>query len=447
LRGRRFWRDALRRRFLVAADVAAVATAAATVEVWGGGVDAARAVALYLPGWIVVAKVCGLYDRDHRALRHLTLDELPQIVVWALAGAAGLTMLQIPLPGDGLSSPERVRVWAVLVVAAVVLRSLARFAWRGIVPPERVVVLGGGALAAAARRKIELFSDMHVDVVRELEPPLDAEGALERVLDDVERVIVATPSLDERLLTDLLRVTRAKRVKLSVVPPIRTALGTAVQLSHVADLPLVEYHTWDASRTTLLAKRCLDICVAALALAVLSPLLVVVAVAVRLTSPGPAFFIQTRAGVRGKPFRMFKFRTMVADAHARRADVVDLDRLDGPSYKLRRDPRVTALGRILRQTSLDELPQLLNVLRGDMSLVGPRPEEVEVVQRYQPEHTFRLTVKPGLTGPMQVYGRGALSFEERLSVERDYVENVSLGRDLRILGMTIGSVFRRSGAF
>jgi lipopolysaccharide/colanic/teichoic acid biosynthesis glycosyltransferase len=127
--------------------------------------------------------------------------------------------------------------------------------------------------------------------------------------------------------------------------------------------------------------------------------------------------------------------------------VVSLDALAEPVFKLREDPRITPLGRLLRRTSLDELPQLVNVLRGDMSLVGPRPEQLEVVALYRPEHMFRLEVKPGLTGPMQVYGRGELTMEERLAVERDYVENVSIGRDMRILLLTIAVVLRGDGAY
>jgi lipopolysaccharide/colanic/teichoic acid biosynthesis glycosyltransferase len=175
--------------------------------------------------------------------------------------------------------------------------------------------------------------------------------------------------------------------------------------------------------------------------------MLLILVAVRLEGQGPRMFVQWRAGRDGQPFRLYKFRTMVADAEQRLADVVSLDELAEPVFKLREDPRVTPLGRVLRRTSLDELPQLVNVVRGDMSLVGPRPEQLEVVARYRPEHMFRLEVKPGLTGPMQVYGRGELTMDERLAVERDYVENVSIGRDMRILLLTIGVVMRGNGAY
>ena len=140
---------------------------------------------------------------------------------------------------------------------------------------------------------------------------------------------------------------------------------------------------------------------------------------------------------------MFKFRTMVEGADDRLSEIVDIAELDEPAFKLRDDPRVTSVGRLLRRTSLDELPQLLNVLRAEMSLVGPRPEQVEIVEHYTPEQRFRLTVKPGMTGPMQVYGRGALDFDERLAVERDYIENMSVGRDLRIIALTFAPVLRR----
>ena len=144
---------------------------------------------------------------------------------------------------------------------------------------------------------------------------------------------------------------------------------------------------------------------------------------------------------------MHKFRTMVADAEDRLADVVRLDDLREPMFKLSADPRVTRVGRFLRRLSLDELPQLWNVLRGEMSIVGPRPEQVELVERYRPEHRFRLSVKPGITGPMQVFGRGDLTFHERLAVELDYIENVSLARDLRILVETVPVALKGSGAY
>jgi lipopolysaccharide/colanic/teichoic acid biosynthesis glycosyltransferase len=170
-------------------------------------------------------------------------------------------------------------------------------------------------------------------------------------------------------------------------------------------------------------------------------------VAIRLDSRGPVIFTQFRAGTGGRPFRMYKLRTMTADAEESLSEIVRLEDLREPMFKLPNDPRVTRVGRLLRRFSFDELPQLVNVLRGQMSIVGPRPEQVELVERYAPEHRFRLEVKPGMTGPMQVFGRGELSFGERLAVELDYVENMSLGRDLRILFQTAPAIIRGTGAF
>jgi len=224
-------------------------------------------------------------------------------------------------------------------------------------------------------------------------------------------------------------------------------LGTAVRLSHIAELPVIEYGTWGTSWSTMAMKRGLDVIGSAVAIVILSPLMLVIAVAVRLDSKGPALFRQLRAGRNGKPFRILKFRTMCPDAEERISEVISVDELTEPMYKLRHDPRVTRVGRVLRRTSLDELPQLFNVLRGDMSLVGPRPEEVWLVERYDETQRFRLQMRPGMTGPMQVHGRGELNFQERIAVEREYVENYSLRKDPKIMLRTVSAIFRANGAY
>jgi len=295
------------------------------------------------------------------------------------------------------------------------------------------------------QRKLELFPDIHARVV-DVRRTLPSAG-LGHELEGVDRVIFATSSADESLPGALLAACRRRQLKLSAVPPGAAMFGGAVELAFVADLPLLEYATWGVSRATLLLKRAVDIAAAALGLVALFPVLVLTALAIRLDSRGSVVFAQTRAGFRGRPFRMYKFRTMIANAETMLEDVVELGSLREPVFKLRNDPRVTRVGRIIRRTSLDELPQLVNVLLGQMSLVGPRPEQVELVERYTPEERLRLAVKPGLTGPMQVFGRGELTFEERLAVESDYVENLSLARDLQILLLTLKAVVAGNGAF
>jgi exopolysaccharide biosynthesis polyprenyl glycosylphosphotransferase len=275
---------------------------------------------------------------------------------------------------------------------------------------------------------------------------LDEWGSLV-VTERIDRVIVALRDLDEETLSRVASSCRSLGVKLSVAPPLRAMLGTAVDLHHLAELPLIEFRTWDPSRSTELLKRTMDVVGAGVAIVALFPWLLLIAVAVKLDSTGPALFRQTRAGRAGDPFEMLKFRTMVADAAERLHELVDVDRLSEPAFKLKEDPRITRVGRFLRRTSLDELPQLINVLRGEMSLVGPRPEEVWLVDRYGEADRFRLEMRPGMTGPMQVHGRGELSFQERMSVEREYVENYSLRKDVKILFQTLATVVGGRGAF
>jgi exopolysaccharide biosynthesis polyprenyl glycosylphosphotransferase len=441
-------RELLLRRMLAAADIVAVVSATAILTTAGLGLTGAAWAMLLTPGWLVLAKLFGLYDRDRKALRHLTADELQSLFLWALTGTGALTIVFQASPAGALEARSAVLNCAVIFTSSVVLRSATRALWRTVVPAERAIILGTGPLAAAARRKLDLFPDMHVQLLDEwndLEPhELDS---LDGRLDGVDRVIVASQALDEVVVARLVDVCRRHRTRLSVVPPARGMFGTAVRLTHVAELPVVEYNTAGVGRSTLILKRALDIAVSAVGLVVLAPLLVVIGAALRATSRGPALFVQSRAGRRGRPFRMLKFRTMGADAEARLCDVVSLKDLPEPVFKLRRDPRVTRVGRVLRRTSLDELPQLFNVLMGDMSLVGPRPEQLDLVEQYSPLQRVRLEVKPGITGPMQVYGRGELTLEERLAVEREYIENLSLARDVKILALTASAVLTGRGAF
>jgi exopolysaccharide biosynthesis polyprenyl glycosylphosphotransferase len=442
-----WWRDQLLRRLLALADgLTAGLVCLSLVVTASGGVETAFWAAVFIPVWILLAKLHGLYDRDHRAMRHLTVDELPSIFVWAMSGTAATMLLLMVTPPGPPEFSTALRAWLVAAPSALLLRGSARFLWRRLTPPERTLIVGEGPLAEATRRKLELFPDIHVELVANRSEVTVHDVRAPDALAEVDRIILASQTIDERLIAELVRFCRAAQIKLTVVPPARGLFGTAVQLKHIADLPVVEYNTWDVSRSTLLLKRALDVCVSAVVVVVLAPLFALVALAIRLDSRGPVFFVQTRAGQGGRRFRMVKFRTMVANAEDLLADLVPFDKLRQPMFKLADDPRVTRAGRILRRTSLDELPQLLNVLRGDMSLVGPRPEQVELVERYYPEHRFRLTVKPGLTGPMQVFGRGQLSFEERLAVEREYIENLSLGRDLRILALTLGPLLSGKGA-
>ncbi|MGE5199371.1 MAG: sugar transferase [Rhodospirillaceae bacterium] len=223
-------------------------------------------------------------------------------------------------------------------------------------------------------------------------------------------------------------------------------LGRA-HVDQFADYPVVTVSTGAMDGLASNVKRTFDVCASALLLVLLAPLACVILVAIRMTSPGPAHFAQERLGLNKHPFRMYKFRTMIEGAEALRARLEPLNEADGPVFKMRHDPRVTSLGRWLRKTSLDELPQLFNVLRGDMSLVGPRPLPVRDYAGFSEDwHRRRFSVRPGMTCLWQVHGRSDTSFERWMALDMEYIDTWSLALDAQILASTVSAVIRRSGA-
>ena len=438
----------LLRRMLAAADaVAAALGCLAAGYAAGGGIGQAIWSLAFLPVWVGLAKVIGLYDRDEPALRHTTVDEAPYVLLWGLIGASLLALLLSLTPAGRPDASSTLVVAAVAAVSLFPLRALARFLWRRVTPPERVAIVGSAATTSALKRKLELFPHLHVAIVEEHdELDVDESNAAE-LLASVDRLLYAPTSLDDEQVRRLLDLAQTTGSLVVVVPPCRDVLSPAVRLNHLADLPVLEYMPPHVSRSTALLKRTLDVALSAAALVVLLPFCLLIGLAIKLDSRGPVLFAQARAGTGGRSFRMFKFRSMVADAEAQLHTLVAIDSLPEPMFKLHGDPRVTRLGGLLRRWSLDELPQLWNVLVGDMSLVGPRPEHLDLVEHYEPEHLRRLSVKPGMTGPMQVYGRGELNFAERLAVERQYIENLSIFGDLRILALTIPAALSGRGAY
>lgn len=425
----RWWRDVRRRRLLALADCFAVGLGLAVV------LPLERAIWLvaFLPVWILVAKLAGLYDADHRAMRHLTVDEAPAICAWGVIGTVAVALLSGLTPAGVLDTHDIVLVVLTAVAADFALRVTARTIWRATTSPERALIVGGGSLAHAMRRKIMLFSDLHMEAIE------NGQGG-----GGIDRVVLAHERIDAVQIAVISDLCNRYEAKLSLVSPLR-GQATPHAISRLAELPIFEYFTTDVSRSTMMLKRALDLIVGVPLALLAAPFVPLIALAIWLEDRGPVLFKQRRAGLRGKPFQLRKFRTMHVGAERSLDDL--LDQLPEPMFKFREDPRVTRVGRVLRRLSLDELPQLWNLLRGDMSVVGPRPEQLELVERYSPEHRFRLRVKPGLTGPMQVHGRGELTFDERLAVELDYVEHLSIARDLRILALTPVSVIRGTGAF
>ncbi len=272
----------------------------------------------------------------------------------------------------------------------------------------------------------------------------DVPLVVEQVRADTVAVL-ACPELDGTALRRLAWRLERTRTDLVVAPALMEVAGPRIAIRPVAGLPLLHVEHPELAGGRRLVKGVFDRLVAAAALIVLAPLLGAVAVAVRVTSPGPALFRQRRVGRDGAEFTILKFRTMRRDAEARKVELVS--DADGVLFKVRRDPRVTPLGAALRRYSVDELPQLINVLRGDMSLVGPRPPLPEEVARYGDDVRRRLVVRPGLTGLWQVNGRSDLSWEESVRLDLRYVENWSLMLDLQILWKTWSAVARGAGAY
>jgi exopolysaccharide biosynthesis polyprenyl glycosylphosphotransferase len=222
-----------------------------------------------------------------------------------------------------------------------------------------------------------------------------------------------------------------------VPPPRVTRFGT---------LPALSFAPVHHGRIGLALKRCADVLGALVLLALAAPVIGLAALAIRWTSPGPVFFRQMRSGLNGHPFEMLKLRTMYVDAERRKADLIELNEMDGPVFKIAKDPRVTPVGRFLRRFSIDELPQLWNVLRGDMSLVGPRPPLPAEVSQYRNRDRRRLSMRPGLTCLWQVGGRNEVGFDDWVRLDLEYIDRWSLGSDLRILARTPSAVLRARGA-
>jgi exopolysaccharide biosynthesis polyprenyl glycosylphosphotransferase len=322
--------------------------------------------------------------------------------------------------------------------------------------PRRALIVGAGDVGQHMRRKIEggrygLDFVGFIDDDPRYDEVVGRTFELTRKVDelDVDWVILTTTgaSYDETL--DRVRAVRRPDVHLSIVPSYFELFASNASMEDIEGVPVVNLPPLRFSRSVLLVKRTFDVVASGLGLFVLSPLLAAVALMIKLDSPGPVFFRQARHGRGGKEFRIVKFRTMVADAESKRLEMDHLNEMEGggPLFKMKRDPRITRVGARLRQLSIDELPQLWNVLRGEMSLVGPRPFVVHESERITGWANRRLETTPGITGLWQALGRNEIPFEEMVKLDYVYVTNWSLWWDVKILCQTIPVVFGRRGAY
>jgi exopolysaccharide biosynthesis polyprenyl glycosylphosphotransferase len=244
----------------------------------------------------------------------------------------------------------------------------------------------------------------------------------------------------------LVEEARAAGIDVRVVPDLYDGLAWNAPVEYIGQFPTIPLHRRDFPIGRFLLKRAMDITLALLGLIVVAPFMLVIAVAIRLDSEGSIFYKAQRIGRKGRTFTCYKFRTMVSNADKLKADLEHMNERDGVLFKIQKDPRVTGVGRFLRKYSMDELPQFYNVLRGDMSLVGPRPPMAAEVEQYDLAHLRRLDVLPGVTGLWQVEARQDPSFDSYISLDTAYVENWSLWLDMKILTRTVGVVFGGTGS-
>ncbi len=452
-------RGALLRRLLAGSDWVALIGGLCLVTATTSTTDIATLfwAVLFSPAWILVVKLHGLYDNDHRRIRHSTLDELPSLISASVLGTLVLDGLLALSPVGPLSPTSAIGVGLATLIASFALRGTLRFLWHRLTGLANGVVIGPAAAVDMVARRVSTHPETRLALVGYLAdadesaselPRLGSIAEISRVAAEyeIERVVVTGQEMSKAAAERLIEECKEEGLALTFLPQHYGLLGPGIELNRLAELPVLDFRFSDPPRSTVAMKRAMDVAVSATLLLLASPLLLAIAIAILLDSGRPVLFRQRRAGLEGEPFTMVKFRTMVADAEERLGELVDLAQLEQPAFKIVDDPRVTRTGRFLRRTSLDELPQLFNVLRGEMSLVGPRPEEEGVVALYDERQRGRLAIKPGMTGPMQVYGRSDLTFEERLAMERDYLDNLSLLTDLALLLRTPRAVVRGEGA-
>jgi exopolysaccharide biosynthesis polyprenyl glycosylphosphotransferase len=446
-------RDTLFRRALAGADLVSAAIAVAAAILVGQDTPNWGVIAA-LPLVVAAAKVGGLYDRDEHLLRKTTLDEAPAL--FQVATVFTLVMwLANGLVVDGMLGREQVlAMWGLTVAMLVLGRAFARRLVLEVTPAERCLVLGHHEDCEDVRRAFECRHSINSVVVGRV--PLHDEddgrlaigtfGELADLLlsERVDRVIIAAPSTHDERLLDKIRLVKSFGVKVSVLPRLFEVVGSSVEVDDLGGLTLLGLRRYELTTSSKYLKRGLDICVSVMALLLLAPLMTLIALGIKLTSPGPVLFRQKRIGRHGVAFEMFKFRSMYQGADEMKHELAELNEADG-LFKIEDDPRVTSIGRVLRRCSLDELPQLFNVLRGEMSLVGPRPLVVDEDARVRGWLRRRLDVIPGMTGIWQVLGSSRIPLHEMVKIDYLYRANWSLWLDIKILLRTVPHVLARRG--
>lgn len=453
--------DSALRRLLAAGDAVAVLIALALALVLAGRADVGSRMLwglAALPLMILLFKLYGLYDRDVKRISYSTVDDIPWLLHAVLVGGLLFWLYARVSPMGRMDFAEILTFGLGLLVLVTAARDAMRQLGARLIGVESAVLVGGGAMSHVFAGKLAAHPEYRLQVVGALgvgapngharaELPLlggpdDVESVAKR--HGISRVIITHQGLDDGVLEELLRTCRALALKVSILPKLSDVLGPAVEVDDVEGITVLGINSPWLPRSSRALKRGMDIAIASVLLLFSALPMLVIAIAIKLDSRGPVFFVQERVGRRGLRFRLFKFRTMSVDAEQRRAEL--LAQSTHPDWlKLEHDPRITRLGRSLRRLSLDELPQLWNVLRGEMSMVGPRPLIPAEDERVVGWARGRLDLTPGITGYWQVLGRTRIPFEEMVKLDYLYVMNWSLWEDVRLMLRTLPAVVAGRG--
>jgi len=419
-----------------------------------------------LPLWVLLARVHGLYDRDEERSDHSTVDDIFGVFQVVSVGTWGfLVVTEI----TGLPHPNLKRLvifWGIAVVLVPLLRAVIRMVGRRHAAYiQNVIIVGSGEVARLLASKIENHAEYGLRLVgfvdRDGGASLNGAGQLDLIgttedlpglvrAHSVDRVAIAFSTDSHEQTLAVIRSMQDSDVQIDIVPRMFEVLGTNAQLHTIEGIPLVGLPIPRLRESERFLKRSLDLLGATAGLILLAPLFVGVAVWIKLDSRGPVFFRQVRMGARERTFSVLKFRTMSHDAESRKLEVSHLNMhlgADARMFKVPHDPRVTRAGAVLRRWRIDELPQLINVLRGEMSLVGPRPLILDEDRYVEEWARRRLNLKPGITGLWQVLGASDIPFEEMTKLDYLYVTNWSLREDLRLIMLTIPALTRVRAAY
>jgi lipopolysaccharide/colanic/teichoic acid biosynthesis glycosyltransferase len=443
------------RRTLALADAAALALALLVTVVLASSDPLTPFALLLIPAIVGAAKILGLYEGDDQRIRKTTVEELPQ-----LAQLGALLVLSIWL-GDQLliggeaGKDQALVLGTTFVVGAVLGRRAARRVVNRNLARERCLFIGD----SASYMRLRTIFDRHAlpadllpgvaitDVICEGDPDdrVDSHAVLEVIArGGAHRLIIGPHGLSNALTFELLEAARAAGTRVSLLPDMLEVVGSSVDFDDLYGVTLLGVRQTDLSRSSKRLKRAFDLVGATLVLIVSAPVMAIIALAIRIESPGPVLFRQSRIGRNGEPFRIFKFRTMVDGAEGLKEQLRELNEADG-LFKITDDPRITRVGRWLRRASIDELPQIFNVLRGLLSLGGPGPGVADADGRILGVRRGRLRLTPGMTGQWQIFGSARVPLEDMVKLDHLYVSNWTLWGDLKILLRTVPYVLARNG--